>query len=236
MKLKLPQTFRTKKNLENKTEQLIEKPNIIKPIESLEIEPGIRDVNSPRFYFGQSLKRLKESGYERHMRTWEYFGLLVEVLEGKLQGEPEMIAEELMNSTTIWTSLAVKREGDTLTCYIDPEIERPRKDYIFKKNVKPYTEVREFYMPEISSGDLWYHLRQLTDEFVKYIFTRTEKNLPKEALGRSITMQVALPPEGVLWPAACAHNKGQHGFVLDCYGGTYYYGERPSKGVRLKKT
>src|SRR3989339_2225151 len=71
--------------------------------------------------FDASLQRLKQAGYSRHPRPAEAFGLIIAHLEKKLPKDLDDIAKDMLSSKGEWLSLAMKRKGDTLICYLDPE-------------------------------------------------------------------------------------------------------------------
>ena len=67
-----------------------------------------------------SLERLKMAGYERHASPAEAFSLLIDNLEGKLKGKYKAVAEDMLDDSGEWMSMAVERKGNTLICYLHP--------------------------------------------------------------------------------------------------------------------
>src|SRR3989344_2885060 len=71
--------------------------------------------------YDQSLKQLREAGYERHLRPAEAFTLLAKGLEERLTPEQIEVHDDMLTSYGEWLSMAMERQGDTLITYLDSE-------------------------------------------------------------------------------------------------------------------
>jgi len=205
--MKLPQVFMPQKDLEKSIEELLvqskyalkESPVLF---EDLDIEPTAEDY---RYHFCTSLKRLKEAGYERHLRPWESFDLITEHLENRLPPDLDVFVKIRTGDYDEWLSIALERNRDVLLCFVDPENLKQNKNglkYFFDGTLRyNYALSKELSVKNIPSGT-FVPLDQFSDEFVKYFYNRKFKELPKEMREGAYKAHVYLPPEGVLWPAS----------------------------------
>ncbi len=73
------------------------------------------------YTFDDSLRALRERGYERHPRPAEAFDFIYRKLEGRLQPEQQAVVDDMLKGFGEWLSMAMLREGNMLHCYLDPE-------------------------------------------------------------------------------------------------------------------
>lgn len=205
--MRIPKIFVPEKNLEKNVQSLLTKEkHILKesPVlfEDLEIEPNL---NGERYNFCHSLSRLKEVGYERHLRPWESFSLIIECLENRLPPDLESFAQELIKSKDEWLSMAIKRKGNTLFCYVDPQNLKQNQNGLryFTDGMLKYNHSlsKNLSVKNIPSGT-WVSLDHFSDEFVKYFYNRKLKSLPKKMREEPYKAGVYIPPEGDLWPVS----------------------------------
>jgi len=171
--------------------------------QNLAIEPTVpRDGSGKQlFTYDQSLARLREAGYERHLRPAEAFGLLVGSFEMTLNGLTRTVAEDMLSSYGEWLSLAMERKGYTLVCHFDPQgLEWNGSTYVKTADWKS-TEQREFSIAGKPSQK-WIDLNQFDDNLVVALYGNSWKDLPQEMKTGYRRAQMYLPSEGVLWPVA----------------------------------
>ncbi len=172
-------------------------------------------------YFNDSLAELRARGFARHARSQEVFGLLMAGLEGRLSGSLKGICDDLLTSYGEWLSLAFERQGDILSCYLDPEgLVWDGTQYV-KAGFKCLDQ-RNFNIAGKFSQQL-IDLSTFGDDFVQYVYGRCFKDLPSVMREGPKKAQACLPLEGIVWPV------GRHGYV--CVVDGYYYGSRASRGV-----
>lgn len=148
-------------------------------------------VTSPKklYSYHESLKRIKEANMERHPLPYERFSLLARraVLE-IMPWHAKYLADEMENITAEWLSMASLRREDVLTCYLHPEI-------IFSEGV-PFvsctSEKIEFNIKGKESGKP-IDLSEFDDEFVKFMYGRSFKDLPGVMREGPLRAQVCLP-------------------------------------------
>jgi hypothetical protein len=232
VKMKVPKIFIPEKGLENNVKTLLSGKQAISrkhniDFDILEIEPGARNKYSNRWYytsFDKSVKLLKKQGYKRHLYPWESFELIINHLEGKLDEKLGIIAKNILASEGEWFSMAVKREGEILTCYVDPENIRwgkYDKQYVVDGVLK-YGHKEELAIKSVPS-QMWVGLECFSDYFVSFFYNRNFKELPAKMQEKS---KIYLPPDDLLWPI------GGGDWGLDICG---YVSERISRGVKEKK-
>ena len=161
-----------------------------------------------------SLARLQKAGFKRHVRSTEVFSLLADNLENKLSGNLKKLAEDMLVSYGELLSLGFEREGDKLFVYVDLEgLTWNGSKYVKQKNFK-YGDKKEFDITGKKSG-VWIDLSTFDDAFVKLVYGRAFKDLPKKMQDRA---HVALPTDGDARPVGCG-NYGNY-YDVDCnYGG-----------------
>ncbi|MBM3199806.1 hypothetical protein FJZ53_02625 [Candidatus Woesearchaeota archaeon] len=228
--MKLPKTFIPENNLENNINRLMfekimvyEKHDIY--LNRLKIEEGIRIGHSnKKLYttFDQSLSILKKAGYERHLYPWEHFEIVIQHLEGKLDGQLYNLARDLRSSNGCWLNMAIKRSGDMLLCYDNPknmEWRKYKKKYV---NCSTQKNTNVLSLNGVSSQE-WVKLKSFDNEFVSFFCNRNFEELPQKMQEESA---IYLPPEGVLWPISMSD-----GGLSICGYVTY----RMCRGVKERK-
>mgnify|MGYP001573409602 CR=1 FL=1 len=181
-----------------------------------------------------SLERLKMAGYERHASPAEAFSLLIDNLEGKLKGKYKAVAEDMLDDSGEWMSMAVERKGNTLICYLHPEgLAWDKEKKIYMHDGFNHSGMQECAISGKEST-MWRPLDQFGNDFVKLLYGRSYNDLPeemKEDISCAVNVcktQVYLPPEdGNIWPVYRSNNNP---LCVVCYkadGGA-------SRGVREK--
>lgn len=223
---------------------LIPKDTVITNVmlfDNLEIEPNA--VSGYKLSFDESLERLRKAGYERHLRTWEAFSLIINSLEDNLQENLKQTSIELLcnNNGKVreWLSTAVKREGDRLICYTDPENLLWDDDhYIILGGKLKYSSWGEFDITGIPSLK-WVDLNNFSNDFIKFFYTREFGKLPWQKWQGHYNAEVCLPSDdGLVWPVT--NNIGYGRFKIGSYDGnpknTSFNGDFGiSRGVRMKR-
>jgi len=176
------------------------------------------ESNKRLLYFDTSLERLKSAGFERHARPQEMFGLLIDGLEGKLNGNLAEVEKDTLTSLDEWTSMAFERKGDILIAHIDPEgLVWDGNNYV-KQNFKNNGQ-QEFNVKG-KACDTWRPLNEFNEDLVRFLYTRPFKDLPEKM---QICASIGLPPEGFAWPVG-------H-YQYNVTGGKDFE-KRASRGVR----
>ena len=179
--------------------------------------------------FDASLARLRKAGFERHARSQEVFGLLIDGLEGKLAGGLNGVCDDMFKSWGEWLSLAVERKGDMLVAYLDPKKlawDKNCGEYIVQGNQVDCVG-KETFGIKGKQSQTWIDLKQFEDKFVKFMYGRSFKQLPKLMREGDERAQVYLPPEGVV-RLVCRGYFGR--FSVNSYGYNYL----ASRGVRRR--
>jgi len=197
----------------------------------IEFEANVsRDIYNKKLYpYDLSLRKLKAAGYKRHASPSEVFSLLMDNLEGKLQGEYKAVAEDMLDDYGEWMSMAVERIGDTLTCYLHPEglaWDKDKKIY-WRKGIFKYDSRQEFDISGKGSA-CWIQLQKFSDDFVKMLYGRSYKDLPEDMREQVLGTDVYLPPpDGDIWPV---YRNNINPFSITCYKKD----RGASRGVREK--
>lgn len=198
--------------------------------DGIEFEPRAYRKNGSTdkklFYFNDSLDRIKKANYERHARSQEVFGLVIDGLEGKLANTPlQGVYGDMFKSYSEFMSLAWECKGNMLIAYLDPEglVWNAKTDCYVKKGFK-FTEQEEFNIVGKDS-DQWIDLKEFDDEFVEWHYTRKFSELPKKMQKGDKRAQVYLPLDGSIWPVG----RGSYGDGFDIFS---YFSSRASRGVR----
>lgn len=223
--MKIPKIFVPEKNLENSIKQLLEyrrkeseEPCFLK---DFVIEPMVKKV---WFSFDESLKCLREKGYERHLYPWESFELMSQCLEDEFQ-DASRLGQILLDSCGEWLNIAVKRVGNKLICYVDPEnikLDDNNLIYVIDKEISPkleYATEREFDVSGIPSLE-WISLKVFNDDFIKIFYNRNLKDLPPQMREGQHRARVYLPPDGILRPVSRG-NLSQSSLATRFYLNTY---------------
>jgi len=200
--MKIPDIFVPKKDSETKIELLKEynpKQMFYYEPNNIIIEPGVKEK---WVTFDKSLKRLKKLGYERHLRPWESFGLLIDYLENNLEKkELKDLGRDMLESSGEWLSMAVKTYNNKLVCYIDPEnikFEPENNVYLVGKDIR-YSDKKEFDITGIPL-EKWISIEDFDDDFAKFFYTRTFKDLPEDMRKTVAGLEFILPTERYIHP------------------------------------
>ncbi|MBS3148085.1 hypothetical protein J4219_04325 [Candidatus Woesearchaeota archaeon] len=177
--------------------------------------------------FDESLERLRAAGFERHARPQEAFGLIIDGLEGKLNGELSKVSADMSTGHGEWLSLAFERKGELLVCYLDP-VGLVWTGIKYDKQNFGYSGECSFDINGITSGQ-WVGLDKFRPYFVQFLCGRRFDQLPTEMREGNKKVHVYLPSDGVAWPVA----RGDYRFSVSGFGSRYgVYGDGASRGVR----
>lgn len=208
--MKLPKTFLPEKNLEKNVERLLDyvPPNAGSfaykymygdKISLLEVESGLSE---PVFRFDESLLRLRLYGYERHIRPWEYFDLVISHLENSLEEKPDCAVKNILQkNSTCWLSMAIEKKDNTLFCYVDPENlqwDEDKMRYVIDGKLN-YTTVSQFYIADMPTGK-WVRSKELGEWFTHLVYHRRFEDLPKEMKQEHDGTYVYMPLDNSVWP------------------------------------
>ena len=179
--MKVPNSFVPRKNLDEEVKKLLECDKKNMHIWSrLVIEDGVKQDTD---LFNASLQVLKKAGYERHMFPWEYFGLLVDYYERRLPERYRWLVEDILNSKAEWLSMVVKRTNDKLVCYANPQNlfwDNRNSCYVPDGTLEYDPSLsREFSVEGMKPGEI-IPVKEMSDEFIKYIYTMPYDELPKD--------------------------------------------------------
>lgn len=227
--MKLPKIFMPEKNLEKNLEKLLSKKRLVHEeqyvFEHIRLDGGFknwyRDHNLKK-PFDEGLKSLRKEGYERHILTWEYSQIIISHYECKLSEKFDSVVKNIIHSFGEWFSMALRREGNRLYCFVNPE------NIGWNRYTKTYNTGDDFNSSYVEILDVtgipseeWVNLEHFNDDFVKFFTTRKFKDLPAE-----MQNGVYLPPEGMLWPVG----RSDGGDFSICG----YVHDRVSRGVKEK--
>lgn len=234
--MKTPKSFIPEKDLKKNIDRLLSEEYYLSKkysvYNSLGIEKKI-DKNEI-FSFDGSLERLKKDNYERHLRPWEYFGFMADYLEGKLKEDLYDLASNMLKEEGEWLSMAMKRTGNNLTCYVDPKniLWDDNEQKYFTKGALEYEYKEEFDITGIPSW-AWASLKQFPDDFIKFLYGRAFESLPKRMQENS---QVYLPKKGALGPVGyCSVQKFSIISIgVYLYPFSYLYHDKASRGIITK--
>ncbi|MBM3199803.1 hypothetical protein FJZ53_02610 [Candidatus Woesearchaeota archaeon] len=234
--MKLPDTFVPEKNLETDIDRLLSnKKKFYQPYSTSLDNLIVSDqLSVETIYFDESLRKIQEAGFERHLLPWESFTIILGYIDGKIKNEFHAAAKDMASSfgCTEWLSMAVKRDRDVLVCYANPKnlvwddsskIYKP--DGILSFDPALSTEISIKGVP----SEEWVDLKRLSEDFVKYFYTRKFEELPDEINSNDDYAQIFLPAEGGIWPVGRGANWLKYSLSTStCL-------KRISRGVKLKK-
>jgi len=144
--------------------------------------------------FNDSLTRLKNAGFERHARPQEVFGLLIDGLEGRLNGNLAEVEKDVLTSLGGWMSMAFERKGDILIAHLDPEGLVWDGNRYVKQNFKNNGQQEFSVKGKVSNKGI--PLNEFNEDLVRFLYARPFTDLPKEMQTGTL---IALPP-GAAWP------------------------------------
>lgn len=160
-----------------------------------------RETEKVLLTYNQSLARLRQAGFERHLRPQEAFGLLIDSLEGKLSEQEQAITNDMQANYGEFLSMAVERKGNTLVLYLDPENLVYQDGVYAVQGQLHYAEMREFDIQGIPSSQ-YVDMSRLPTDCVEYIYTRPFSALPEKMREGTYKAQVFLSSTGI-WPVGC---------------------------------
>lgn len=236
--MKIPKTFLPEKNLEKSIKTLLkheELENTLDVFKKIEIESIPYEYS---LFFDQSLNRIKDSGYERHLYPWEMLSLIMNHVENKLDGKLNSIAKEMLNKNTVrghWLSFVAEIEGDKLNCYTNPQNLQWYNDsskYLTKEREQLVCDEKmQFDITRIGNKRM-VGLNDFEEDFIKHVCGNS-KGLISALLSKKYKMVVNLPDSFGLWPgifyAATDQTRGYAEIRL-----SFYINNGLSKGVRAK--
>jgi len=188
------------------------------------------------FSFDESLRRLRDAGFTRHLRPGEYFSVLLnpkysEVSKDMLRGELGIPNR----STGEWLSAAMLRRNNQLLVMLDPEnIVYDNKNLTYVIHSDDKVKCLETYVFDVSGLPSKRRLpledvNKISPELIVLLFGRKFSQLPREVQREG---GIVFPEEGVIIPVHRGANSVEYRFVV---GGT----ERDaaaSRGVKLDYT
>ncbi len=179
--------------------------------------------NKKLYRFDESLVLLKQRGYERHPRPAEVFNLLCKGLEGGLPPEQLGIVEDILNNYPEWYSAAMRRKGNFLYYYLDPEnIFWNGRSYGVKGGKLRHSGKEVYNIQSLSHWISIKDLNKVNSELVEVLWSRPYALLPNYILQKA---WIYLPLEEGIWPVCRGFD--YHG--VGCY--VVRYGA--SRGVLL---
>ncbi len=205
--------------------------------QSVSLDDLIIEAQSPRdksgdkklFNFGQSLQRLRDKGYSRHLRPAESIGVLIDSLKNKSNSKYKDLAKDMIECSGEWLSVAFKIDGDDLLVYLDPE----NLVWFCEKGIyvaDGYTEVLhhsgefKFNISGIQDLDQGTDLKEFPTEFVELMYGRKFDDLPRQMREGENKARVYLPLYTNLRPVSLCNR----------YSMNSNYYKRESRGVRIK--
>lgn len=190
-------------------------------------------------YFDESLKRLRERGFDRHPRPAEAYSLFIESLERKLSPEQEKLEKDMLTYFEghelrlyrgEFLSLAIEQVDGTLVTYLDPEglVFQPDGYGGFYRKAADFhcAEMRRFPILRNTRADGLLPLDALGGGFTEYICGRPYESLPAEMREGFNRIRVC-PGVGVL-PVGFGTGHRKPDGIFDLV--TYF--DRGSRGVR----
>ncbi len=207
----------------------------------LNLEWGLDDIMiygfSKDYTYEQSLERLRELGYERHPRPWEFSKVIIDYLEGKLKNMDFALKFENIYLTghSRWLNAAAVVAYNQLTIYGDPiDIEW---DYSTKRGYKfdgRYGHsIRTFDLPpkeykfSIIRADLS-EVDKRMEGLIPFLFGREFEELPKELQDKGVIGFSTLGPNPIY-----VRKHTDDGELYIGSGESFIKGASP--GVRLRK-
>ncbi len=220
-----------RKPAKQETSPVLPRQNIITAsYKDIEFEPrAYRKQGTAKelLYFDKSLERLKLTGYERHPRPQEAFGLIIDGLEQKLAGALADVNTDFFTNYGEWLSCAFERQGDKLIAYLDPEGLVWKNDKYVKQDFK-FADKQEFSIAGKASN-VWIPLQEIDTNLVTFLYTRPFKDLPEELQKGNRKANIAFPADGAAWPVGRVSNDWYN--VIYCnYGASR--GVRPSRAKK----
>ncbi len=149
--------------------------------------------------YDQSLRLLREAGYERHLRPVEAFTFLAEGLEGKLNSKHKKVHDDMLISYGEWLSMAFERQGNTLITYLDPEGLVWDGTKYGKERGFSCSKQKEFDITGKPS-QTYLDLNLFDEQLVRYVYGRSFSDLPPKMKEGIFRAGLYLPPDNEVRP------------------------------------
>jgi hypothetical protein len=163
-------------------------------------------------HYQDSLVRLRQKGFNRHLRPLEFFEILLEHFRTGGLGTREDVAKNIMCEDFEegeWLSLAFRRTGNMLEIALDPEnIVWDGKKYV---TIGDLRVDRTFVIGH--SNSFYAPVREFKQDLINYLFGAEISELSK------YHARIFFPPEGEWWPIGCGIDNVGRGSGFCLYGG-----------------
>jgi len=169
-------------------------------------------------YYNDSLARLRQKGFKRHLRPIEFYAVLLEHFRTNGQGTREEIAQNMLKGKGEWLSVAFKKEGNMLHIAFDPEnLAWNKKENKYDGNL---TSQQSFDIGNKEIKD-WISVSSFPSPLIEVLYGTNAGELS------NFNAEIYLPPDGSWWPVGCGYNFGSNNFNLVAYDN-----RRASRGVK----
>jgi len=170
--------------------------------------------------YQDSLKRLMDKGFKRHLRPIEFYEILLEHFRTNGLGTHEDVVKNINFGRGEWFSAAFRKKGDTLEISWDPENiawNEAQSKYITNGDLR--VDASFNIGEKVAKGS--YRITEFPPELVHTLYGAEVGELLK------YNARICLPPEGVWWPIGCGYGLGASRFdILSDYDG------RASRGIK----
>ncbi|MEK6861718.1 MAG: hypothetical protein AABY07_07145 [Nanoarchaeota archaeon] len=186
-----------------------------------------REGSSKRlFTFDKSLESINSRGFQRHLRSYEAFRILIDAIENP-NSRYKSIKEDMLFLFGEWFSLAMILNKNKLTTYIDPSnLVYKDDEYLVRGPKLEHSGEKTFTIPKGYEAGGFIPLGELPRNLVIDLYSRTASRLPEEIRSNA---GLYVPREGVLGPCGRGDNFG----IFDVVGGICFNGA--SRGVRVAR-
>ena len=195
-------------------------------LDDLAVEAESPRVGSEKrlFTFDKSLESIKARRFQRHLRSYEAFKMLINAIENP-NSRYKSISDDMLSSYGEWFSLALIQNNGRLTTYDDPfNLVFKNDEYLVRGHKLIHSRERTFKIPREFRDGGYIELKKLPKGLVTLLYSRPANRLPVEIRNNS---GLYLPQEGILRPCGRGYDFG------DFDVGGYY--DRASRGVRVAK-
>src|SRR3989344_6246767 len=157
-----------------------------------------KDTNNNKVLlsYDKSLQALQQRNFQRHLRPSEAFQILIESIENP-QSPYKPLAQDMLASYGEWLSLAMKRTGNQLTCYLDPEnLIWNGTTYEVQGSLKHAGE-HTFNINKKIKSQTYVDLNQFPPDLQVFLYSRPYDQLPDIMKAGHKRAQLWLPPEKI---------------------------------------